>query len=193
MNDDDLLTAVRESFAGVHSGTPVERIVTRGRAVRARRWIPSLAGALAVVAAVVLTVTALLPGHHPSGPHGVQLAAWTVVKHADGTVRIYFREVRDPARLQRTLRRDGVPATVLSIIPGHNPPYPCQPYGHPRLEHRVITEATMPEPARYPVFAIHPSALPKGAAVQIWFKFWTNGSAVVGAGLVVASQGCIGS
>jgi hypothetical protein len=63
MNDDDLITAVRDSFADVHSATPVERIVSRSRAVRSRRRIPGLAAALAVTAAAVLAVTALLPAH----------------------------------------------------------------------------------------------------------------------------------
>jgi hypothetical protein len=67
MNDDDLITAVRDSFTEVHSATPVERIVSRSRAVRARRRIPGLAAALAVTAAAVLAVTALLPAHQAGG------------------------------------------------------------------------------------------------------------------------------
>jgi hypothetical protein len=67
MNDDDLITVVRDSFTDVHSATPVERIVSRSRAVRARRRIPGLAAALAVTAAAVLAVTALLPAHQAGG------------------------------------------------------------------------------------------------------------------------------
>jgi len=67
MNDDDLITAVRDSFTDVHSATPVERIVSRSRAVRARRRIPGLTAALAVTAAAVLAVTALLPAHQAGG------------------------------------------------------------------------------------------------------------------------------
>ena len=112
MNDDELMTAVRESFTDVHSATPVEQIVNRSRAVRTRRRIPAMAAALAVVAAAAIAVTTLLPGHQPSGPVTVQLAAWTVVKQADGTVYVTIRELRDPAGLQRTLRADGIPASV---------------------------------------------------------------------------------
>jgi hypothetical protein len=36
MNDNELITAVRDSFTDVHSATPVERIVGRGRALRTR-------------------------------------------------------------------------------------------------------------------------------------------------------------
>ena len=67
MNDDDLITAVRESFTDVHSGTPVERIVTRSRAVRARRRVPALAGAMAVTAAAVVAVTLLTAGSQAGG------------------------------------------------------------------------------------------------------------------------------
>ncbi len=37
MNDDDLMTAVRNSFTSVHVTPPVEQITRRGRALRARR------------------------------------------------------------------------------------------------------------------------------------------------------------
>jgi len=67
MNDDDLITAVRDSFTDVHSATPAERIVSRSRAVRARRRIPVLAAATAVTAAAVFAVTALLPAHQAGG------------------------------------------------------------------------------------------------------------------------------
>jgi len=63
MNDHELLTVMRESFADVESATPVERIVSRGKAIRARRRIPGVI-AVAAVAAAVGTAVALLP----SGP-----------------------------------------------------------------------------------------------------------------------------
>src|SRR5262249_61289057 len=71
MNDDDLITLVRDSFTDVHSQTPVERIASGSRAVRARRRIPVLAAALAVAAATVVALTLLLPG----APAGGGLAA----------------------------------------------------------------------------------------------------------------------
>ena len=61
MNDDELITAVREPVTDVHSTTPVEQILSRSRAIRARRRIPGLAAALAVAAGRGLAVTALLP------------------------------------------------------------------------------------------------------------------------------------
>lgn len=190
MNDDELLTAVREQRAKVPMTIPVEQVISRGRVIRARRQIPGLAAALAVAAAGVLAVMALLPGHPSSQRPGIQLAAWTVVKHADGTVYVTIRQLRDPAGLQRELRADGVPA---SVIFGSNPnvqPNPCQSYGHPPLLNKVITPATAPgQPRGHAiVMAIHPSALPSSAGVQI-----ITSQARIGVHLVTASQGCTGS
>ena len=75
MNDDELITAVREQRSKVPMTTPVEQIINRGHAVRARRRIPGLAAALAVAAAAAFAVTALLPAcysasHHPGIPAG---------------------------------------------------------------------------------------------------------------------------
>jgi hypothetical protein len=191
MNDNELLTAVREQRNKVPMTTPVEQVISRGRTLRARRRIPGLAGALAIAAAAVFAVTALLPSSDStSHPPGIQLAAWTVVKHADGTVHVTIRELRDPAGLQRRLRADGVPA---SVIFGNQPnvhPNPCQSYGHPELLPKVLTlSGALGQPRGHAiVVAIHPSALPKGAGVQIIIS-----QADVGVHLVTASQGCTGS
>ena len=51
MNDDEVITAVREQRDKVHSHTPVDQIISRGHTVRARRRIPGAVTALAVAAA----------------------------------------------------------------------------------------------------------------------------------------------
>jgi hypothetical protein len=63
MNDDDeLLTAVREQRTKIPMTVPVEQVIRRGRAVRARRRILGLAVTLAAtLAATVFAVTARLP------------------------------------------------------------------------------------------------------------------------------------
>jgi hypothetical protein len=67
MNDDDLITAVRDSFTDVHSDTPVERIVTRGRAVRARRRHVLRAGlALGAAGAVAAAAVIAAVAHGPA-------------------------------------------------------------------------------------------------------------------------------
>jgi hypothetical protein len=184
MNDDDLLTLARDSFTGLHSATPVEQVLRRGHAMRARRRIPVLAGALAVVAAAALAVPTLLPSAPRPAPRPgtlpAQLAAWTVTRQADGTIRVTIRELRDPAELQRQIRADGVPASV-TLIGQENPA--CRPYpAGPALRKRVlsITFDIIPLPHQGPppgnsppqpnlvlVFHINPAALPARTGVQI--------------------------
>ena len=108
MNDDELATAVKASVTDVHMTIPAEQIISRSRAIRNRHRIPGLAAGTAVVAAAVLAVTGLLPGHSATVQPGIHLSAWTVVKHPDGTVYVRINQLRDPAGLQRKLRADGV-------------------------------------------------------------------------------------
>jgi hypothetical protein len=211
MNDDDLITMVRASFTDLHSATTVEQILRSGRRVRARRRIPVLAGALAVVAAAALTVTTLLPGgHQPGTLPPAQMAAWTVTRQADGIIRVTIRELRDPAELQRQLHADGVPASV-TLAGQENPA--CRPYpASPALRKRVlsITFDVIPVPHQGPppstlppqpnlilVFHINPSALPAGTGVQIASSYAPVrpglAQASLGAGLVYASSQCTGS
>jgi len=219
MNDDELTTMVCESFTGVHTTTPVEEIVSRGRTARARRRIPALAGALAVAAATALAVSSLLPGtHQAASPQpAAQLAAWTVTKQAGGIIRVTIRELRNPAGLQSKLRADGVPASV-TLIGQENPS--CQRYpASPGLLHKVITRTfeVLPTPHQGPpasmpdqplslvvVMLIHPSALPSGTGVQLATTFTllppvvANGGVGnvahgdVEQGLVYASAQCTG-
>ncbi len=166
MNDSELITAVRESVTGVHTTTPVDQIVRRGRALRGRRRLPGVAAVMAVAAGVALAANALVPsGQHPaSSPLPARLAAWTVTRQADGNIRITIRELRDPAGLQRTLRADGVPASVTFL---GQPNLACQPYqgGGSLLWSRVYKLPGGEDNLR--VVVIHPSGIPSGAGVQI--------------------------
>jgi alpha-D-ribose 1-methylphosphonate 5-triphosphate synthase subunit PhnH len=163
---------------------------------RSLRW-QSLGGlsVAVIVAAVLLAVTTLLPASHHARPQpSVQLAAWTVVRQADGTVFVTIRELRDPAGLQRKLRADGVPASVTF---SGQLPRSCRRYpASTALTNRVVTirqAARFPIMVRrLPVLVIHPSALPRGAGVAIT----PNGLRVrieVAIGLVHASPQCTGS
>jgi hypothetical protein len=150
--------------------TPVEQIVGRSRAIHARRRIPVVAGALAVAAGTALAVTAVLPASHRSShPGHAQLAAWTVVKQADGGIRVAIHELRDPARLQRTLRADGVAISVT--LTGQSNPA-CQPYGfsgspsqHRHLLGSMVT--ALPGHGSLRVLVIHPSSFPASAGLAI--------------------------
>ena len=198
MNDQELITAVRDSFADVHSATPVERIVSRSRAVRARRRTPAVAaGTAAAAAAIALAVSAALPAGHPSShpaghPATAQLAAWTVARQPDGSIHVTIRELRDPAGLQATLRADGVPANVTF---GGQPNPVCQgyPFDGTRSQRVQLLNSVVTAPAAgQDVMVIHPAALPSGAGLEISAVFLPGGFNAA-AGLVQASPQCTGS
>lgn len=206
MNDNELVMALRESVADVHTATPVEQIVHRGRTVRLRRRIPGVAGAMAVAAAAVMAVTTLTPSGHPASHQPtVQLAAWTVAMQTDGTINVTIRELRDPARLQSTLRADGLPVNVNFSGPpingGQRPvsPHPsgsvCQPY--PQTVSLVSSIAQIHPRSQGAILVIHPSALPSGAGLSIYERpsLPSQGKAPfpLAVGLVQASHQCTGS
>ena len=170
MNDTELITAVREQRTKVLMTTPVEQIINRGRAVRARRRIPGVTGALAVAACTGLGVTTLVPSGHPGPvsaghpgrhPASVRLAAWTVAKQANGDIDVTINQLKDPAGLQATLRADGLPVTVsfsghLSLGP------PCRPYTTTLSTMNAVTQIHGDH------LVIDPSALPSGTGVAIF-------------------------
>lgn len=187
MTDDDLITLVREQRSNVRMDTPVEQIVGRGRALRARRRLPGVAaGALAVAAAAVLAVTALQPAGHQGGrPLPAQLDAWTVTKQANGTITVTVRQLRNPKGLQRTLRADGVPASVS--FGGY--PRACQRY--PKMSAVLMGEVFG---AHGPPLVIHPKALPHGVGIQLSPGHYPPGAPIaLSAGLVRTSPGCTGT
>jgi hypothetical protein len=175
MNDNELSTAVRESVADVHSATPVAQIISRGRAVRARRRIPGVAGALTVTAGTALAVTTLLPAGHPglssgrparpaddpgSHPASVRLAAWTVAKQANGDIDVTINQLKDPAGLQATLRADGLPVTVSFSGPTMLSAS-CRPY---QASGGTLTAVAQ---LHRDYLAIDPSALPSGIGLAL--------------------------
>jgi hypothetical protein len=222
MNDDELMTAVRQSFADVRSVTELDRIVGRSHAVRVRRSVAGVvaaAGATAaagVAVAVSVAMPASLPAasppahgplaaSHPASGPGVRLAAWTVTRQANGTIKVTFRHATDAAGLQRTLRAQGVPASVT--FTGHRNPA-CQPYASgagqafwpfgpssgPLGGHSFFHHAQNAFTSPY-ALVIDPSALPAGAGLQIWVS-GTPGAAdnfQLNVSLVRASQQCTGS
>lgn len=138
MNEPEVITAVKESYAGIHMDVPLDVIVRRGRRLRAQRRLPGLAGVAGTVTALALAVAALVSSSgRTTGPGGStgteQLTAWTVVSQQDGSVRVALHGayIRDVAGLQDKLRSDGIPARVARIgylrdplkVPG------CQVFG----------------------------------------------------------------
>jgi hypothetical protein len=200
MNDDELITMVLERRGSVPMDTPVEEIIRRGRSVRARRRIRSLAGALAATAGAAVAVGMLAaPGHQATGQSRAQLAAWTVTKQADGDVRVTIRELvnADPAGLQATLRADGVPAAVRIGWDSGWPPPGCQPYpAGPSLRKKIVQ---MPPRGQKlgDVLTIDPSAIPRGVGVGVIITPPVRGDGFLSVGegvsLVKASTQCTGS
>ena len=165
---------------------------------RTRHKLTALAtGAGAVAAGAALAVIALAPASHPASRQpNAQLAAWTVVKQADGNVYVTIRQFRDPAGLQARLRADGVPASV-TFTGQRNPA--CQGYpggGNQSQRRHLLSSAATPAGGRN-VMVIHPSALPPDAGLQIDALFQhypgPRDSFQVGVGLVQASPQCTGS
>jgi hypothetical protein len=167
MNDNELITVVRESVADVHSASPVAQIIRRGRALRARRRLPGVVGAVTVAAGTALAVTTLLPSGHP-GSHSasVRLAAWTVAKQANGDIDVTINQLKDPAGLQATLRADGLPVTVSFSGPMLSAS--CQPYRVSRSTLRTVAQF------HRDYLAIDPSALPSGTGVAIYDEAGTG-------------------
>ena len=213
MNDDPTLTAlrhrlteVRDSLGDVHMAIPASEIFARDRRRHARHRQAAAVVAVAAVAvavSVALPASHLMPASHPpasrpaSGP-GVRLAAWTVTRKADGSIQVsMFRQLRGQAELQllqRTLRADGVPASV-TFTGRQNPA--CQPYpssswglltrvfgggfyrgGNPYQDKGPLTRVLpygggsykdnpYKDSPQQTGVVIHPAALPSGAGVQI--------------------------
>jgi hypothetical protein len=122
VNDPDVITTVKASYAGIHMDVPLDVIVRQGRRLRVRRRLPGLAGAAGTVTALALAVAALVPGSGrataPGGSTGTErLAAWTVVSQQGGSVKVILRgaHIPDVAGLQDRLRADGIPARVARI------------------------------------------------------------------------------
>jgi hypothetical protein len=136
-----------------------------------------------------------------------------VVRQPDGVLRIYVRQMRDPAGLQAMLRRDGVPArlefvhhhilgtTSLEIIPRSCRNVSMSDKAETLLEDKVFPPTTTrpnkegisrEEPW---ILAIRPSALPAGVGMfwQVWLPRKWPLPAVSNLVLVQASRRCTGS
>jgi hypothetical protein len=195
MNDEELITLVRQQRADVQMTTPVAEIIGRGRSVRARRRMAGLTGALAVAAGAAVAVAAVIPsGHQASRPPTARLAAWTVTRQAGGDIEVTVNQLRDPDGLQATLRADRVPAAVSFAPSGL--PSACRPYTQsPALLGTIVQM----HPGQRAVLVIDPSAIPGGVGLAIKvFPVSVDGQpdpAGLGAGtsLVHASEQCTGS
>jgi hypothetical protein len=207
MNDPDVITAVKASYAGIHMNVPLDVIVRRGRRLRARRRLPGLAGAAGTVAAALaLAVAALVSGSGrataPGGSTGTQqLAAWTVVSQQGGSVKVILRwpHIRDVAGLQDRLRADGIPARVARIgylrpplsVPGCHVfgDWSAGPGGISHTRWRKIFYGPHTGQQSNHAFWVYRSAIPRGLGVLV--DIYYDGT--FGLYVVKASPQCTGT
>jgi hypothetical protein len=117
MNDNDLMTAVRDRFSPVRMTTPADAIIERGRSLRHRRNRRRLAvGAVAVTLSAglgaSLGIPAVTDGRSSGTAQDTSLTAWVVQKHADGSIGVTIRALRDLPALERKLAADGARVTI---------------------------------------------------------------------------------
>jgi hypothetical protein len=161
MNDNDVITAVREQRDKVHSRTPVDQIISRGRTVRAQRRIPPAVGGLAVVtaAAVVLGlgVSGAFGPAHARATGTIRTTAFTLTRHANGTATLTInpRVLLQPSTLQSDLQQDGIPALVTTGSFCSSDPIPA---GFAR----VVSGPT----GTPPTVTINPAAMPAGTELS---------------------------
>ena len=90
MNDNELLTAVREQRTKIPMTVPVEQVISRGRRLRARRRVPALAAALALTGVAVVAVTSLIAGPRAGGglaaSHGMRARLLAAIAAARGDI-----------------------------------------------------------------------------------------------------------
>jgi hypothetical protein len=92
----------------------------------------------------------------------VDLAAWSVHTHPDGTVTINVRQMSDPDGLRDTLAKAGVPAVVSVRKAGQATS--CSPGGDEvPVKNLIVSSATSTKSG----ITIRPSAVPKGAKLLV--------------------------
>jgi len=163
MNDDDMLaatrsslTSIKDSLSDVHMDQPPEAIIARARGRRLRRGLPALGGG-ALALGIGLAVS--LSGS-PAAAHGVHvnLAAWSVNTTSAGQVDVTIRQLKDPARLSRTLADAGVPVKLtLGKV--------CTAPDELKLS-RVVRKLPSPQDGDV-LLKINPAAMPPGTELVI--------------------------
>lgn len=170
MNDNELMTLIREQGEKVPLTTTIDQVVRRGRHLQHRRRAVWAGGTLAVAATPAVVIGALpgatQPSTRSSVTHapGTRLAAWTVTEEPSGDIDVTINQLKDPAGLQQTLRSDGVPASVSSSSLRRGGV--CQPSDEDISTLRSVAQLEESDGTAHLV--IHPSALPSGLGVAIF-------------------------
>jgi hypothetical protein len=155
-------------------------VVRHGRAVRRRRRLRGLTGAVALTGAAVAAVALLVPGGQATT---ARLAAWTVTRNPDSGITVTVNEMKDPGGLEATLRANGIPARVtFDPLRAMNQPLPAG-----------CTAPKMPAPANAQLQNMIPAAIPAGIGLSIGVDVASPSNFGYGVDLVVTSPQCTGS
>jgi hypothetical protein len=161
MDDNELISAVRDRFDPVRMHTRTETILARGRSLRRRRRAGVAGGALAIALGAGLAVPALTAGTAASPEH-VTLAAWTVDQRPDDSIAVSIRELRNLPALQRVLKADGARVTITQkkTFPDR------QPKACPVREWSAFSGVKFEGTGRY-FFILHPAKILPGTVLKI--------------------------
>jgi hypothetical protein len=160
MDDNELITAVRDRFDPVRMHTRTETILARGRSLRRRRRVGVAGGALAIALGAGLAGPALTAGTAAS-PARVTLAAWTVDQRPDHSIAVSIRELRHLPALQRLLKADGVRVTITE-----KKIFPEQPKACAVREWSAFSGVKFEGTGRY-FFILHPAKILPGTVLKI--------------------------
>jgi hypothetical protein len=162
MDDNDLLAAVREDFAGIRMNTQAGAILAGGGSLRRRRRLAYGTGATALAAAAAISAAWLAPGSSGTTSHA-ELTAWTVQKQADGTIEVTIHDLLNLAGLQQKLNADGVSAEVIS-----DTHYPAACVDREAMTQDMASVITLGPavPGQY-ALVIHPAAIPSGSKLLL--------------------------
>jgi hypothetical protein len=163
MNDDEMLTALRSSLAGVKDSLdevrfdrPVSAIAGKARGRRLQRGLS--AGAAGGLALGVGLAFGLSGGGQVAakGVH-VNLDGFSVNTTSDGLVNVTIGDLKDPAKLRTALAQAGIPAIV-------NVGKDCSTTrGLPQVQKVVVHEE---HPPREAIILLNPAAMPAGTELD---------------------------
>lgn len=173
MNDDELITTVRESFTDVRSATPAAQIVKRGRTIRTWHRAPAVTSTVVVAAAAAVTVSVALPAGHPAAGHPARPATFTLVSNSNGTstLTLWPDALIEPGPLKAALAAHHIPAMVTTGSFCYTHPLPVD-------IDSVVIHPPKPAPgnnvrptpgAPPPKLTIDPAALPAGTELSLGY------------------------
>ncbi len=186
MNDNDLLTAVKEDFVAVRMDIPSQVIMRAGTSRRRRRRAQGLAMTALAAAGLGLAIAALTSGVSAGN---ARLAAWTVARQPGGAVAVTIRELQDTPGLQQELNADGVRAVVyndVAQVPG------CLDVNDVDQLGTIISSVDAPTAVDSDYFVIQPAAIPAGTTLQIDVMPYGSNPPDIGIGQTFPSGTAIG-